>query len=94
MEEKKNNVSNTDKVNDLQTVATSNISPNESRPVQPEPDTDEDAATAEEMEAFIRDRREREKKERKERNNDEEVDICAGRAPAGLPLHMVVRHLL
>lgn len=75
MEEKKNNVSNTDKVNDLQTVATSNISPNEPRPVQPEPDTDEDAATAEEMEAFIRDRREREKKERKERNNDEEVDI-------------------
>lgn len=40
-----------------------------------EPEVDDDAATAEEMEAFIRDRREREKKEKKEYDQDEEVDI-------------------
>ena len=39
-----------------------------------EPEVDDDAATAEEMEAFIRDRREREKKEKKEYDQDEEVD--------------------
>lgn len=42
---------------------------------QPAPEEDDDVATAEDVAAFIRDRREREKKEKKERAKDEDVDI-------------------
>ena len=38
-------------------------------------DDDDNVATAEDVEAFIRDRREREKKEKKERKEEEDVDI-------------------
>ena len=40
-----------------------------------ETEVDDNVATAEEMEAFIRDRREREKNERKERHGEDEVDV-------------------
>lgn len=40
-----------------------------------EAEVDDNVATAEEMEAFIRDRREREKNERKERHDEDEVDV-------------------
>ena len=48
-----------------------------SRPAQPQPapDEDDDVATAEDVAAFIRDRRDRERKEKRERGKDEDVDI-------------------
>lgn len=53
-----------------------NISEQQAAPTEPTADIadDDDVATAEEMEAFIRDRREKER-EKKERKNDDKTDI-------------------